>query len=520
MNYILAIDQGTSSTKTIIFDANGEAVSKGSVELKTNYFDNGFVEQDPEGIFQNVLTSVNECLNDFINKGFDPAEIASCGISNQRETFILWDNTGKAVSPAVVWACKRSIAICRELKEKGQEELIRQKTGLLLDPYFSGTKLLWLLENDADLKEKLEAGELFFGTVDCWLLFKLTNGKSFKTDYTNASRTLFFNIHTLTWDDEILALWDLEKLNLPEVCPSSFDFGIGILDLGMEIYDFRFDEINTSSIPNPKSLIPNPPFSIPITSLIGDSHAATFGEGCFEQGTAKVTLGTGSSIMMNSGAKPILSSAGMLTTICWSTENRVDYALEGAIVSCGSTIEWLKNELNLFKEASETEAMAVSVADNAGVYLIPAFSGLGAPHWQMSRRASLEGMTFGTTKNHIVRAALESIPYQIKDVIMAMEQDMRSPLKSISVNGGMTKNQFVIRFLVDLLALPLKKQQNSDVSALGAAYLAGLKSGVFESIAQLQLLNQAKTATILPDLTNITANKGYSEWKDKIAKTW
>lgn len=497
MNYILAIDQGTSSTKTIIFDANGEAVSKGSVELKTNYFDSGFVEQDPEGIFQNVLASVKECLNDFTNKGFNLASIASCGISNQRETFILWDKTGKAVSPAVVWACKRSIAICQELKEKGQEELIRQKTGLLLDPYFSGTKLLWLLENNVDLNEKLQTGALFFGTVDCWLLFKLTNGKSFKTDYTNASRTLFFNIHTLTWDDEILALWGLEKLNLPEVCPSSFDFG-------MAIFDFGFDEINT--------------FPIPIASLIGDSHAATFGEGCVEQGTAKVTLGTGSSIMMNSGSKPILSSAGMLTTICWSTENRVDYALEGAIVSCGSTIEWLKNELNLFKEASETEAMATAVADNAGVYLIPAFSGLGAPHWQMSRRASLEGMTFGTTKNHIVRAALESIPYQIKDVITAMEQDMKSPLKSISVNGGMTKNQFVVQFLVDLLASPLQKQQNSDVSALGAAYLAGLKSGVFESIAQLQVLNQAKTATILPDSKNATVEKGYNEWKEKIAK--
>lgn len=504
MNYILAIDQGTSSTKTIIFDAEGAAVSKGSAALETTYFDNGLVEQDPEGIFQNVLASVRECLDDFTAKGFDLAAIDSCGISNQRETFILWDNTGKAVSPAVVWACKRSIDICHRLKEKGQEELIRQKTGLLLDPYFSGTKLLWLLENDAELHEKLQAGALFFGTVDCWLLFKLTKGKSFKTDYTNASRTLFFNIHTLSWDHEILTLWGLEKLNLPEVCPSSFDFGV--------------INLNQSSIEDRLSNIQNTSFTLPITSLIGDSHAAAFGEGCFEQGTAKVTLGTGSSIMMNSGSQPIVSSAGMLTTICWSTEHRVDYALEGAIVSCGSTIEWLKNELNLFNEPSETETMATAVADNAGVYLIPAFSGLGAPHWQMSRRASLEGMTFGTTKNHIVRAALESIPYQIKDVIAAMEQDMGAPLKSISVNGGMTKNQFVVRWLVDLLASPLKKQQNPDVSALGAAYLAGLKSGVFESIAQLQAINQAKTETILPDLTNVAVGKGYRGWINKITK--
>ncbi|CAH0997719.1 Glycerol kinase [Emticicia aquatica] len=493
--YVLAIDQGTSSTKTIIFDENGQAVSKGSVDLKTNYFDNGFVEQNPEDIYQNTTDSINECLNDFTQKGFNIAEITSCGISNQRETFILWDKSGKAVSPAVVWACKRSIKICQALKEKGQEALIKQKTGLIIDPYFSGTKLLWLLENDENVKTKLDAGELYFGTVDCWLLFKMTQGKAFKTDFTNASRTLFFNIHTLTWDEEILQLWGLGLLNLPEICPSSHNFG----------------NFTISSLSRDESIIP-------ITALIGDSHAATFGEGCFEKGTAKVTLGTGSSIMMNIGEKPVLSSSGMLTTICWSTENRVDYALEGAIVSCGSTIEWLKNELNLFTEASASEQMANAVSDNAGVYLIPAFSGLGAPHWQMSRRASLDGMTFGTTKNHIVRAALESIPYQIKDVIIAMEHDMDASLKSISVNGGMTKNQFIIRFLVDLLALPLKKQQNPDVSALGAAYLSGLKSGVFENITQLKAFNQTNTDTILPDFNNETVKIGYDGWKNKISK--
>ncbi|MES2519782.1 MAG: glycerol kinase GlpK [Bacteroidota bacterium] len=506
MKYILAIDQGTSSTKTLIFDNKGKAVAKGCVDLKTNHFENGFVEQNPEEIYQNVLDSVQECLVNFSSQGFDIQDIASCGISNQRETFVLWDKAGNAQSPAVVWACKRSISICEDLKLKGQEALIKQKTGLIIDPYFSGTKLLWLIQNDADLKSKLEAGEIFFGTIDCWILYKMTSGKSFKTDYTNASRTLFFNIYTLTWDAEILKLWGLENLNLPEVCPSSYDFGVWEL----------WDTDDTDSAKHEFSQILN--FSIKITSLIGDSHAATFGEGCFEQGTAKVTLGTGSSIMMNIGQKPISSSNGMLTTICWSTEKRVDYALEGAIVSCGSTIEWLKNELNLFQDPAETAEMAEAVSDNAGVYLIPAFSGLGAPHWQMNRKASIEGMTFGTTKNHIVRAALESIPYQIKDVITAMEQDMQAPLKSISVNGGMTKNQFVIKFLVDLLGISLKKQQNSDVSALGAAYLAGLKSGVYESIEQLQALNRLNTEEILPTPNNEMVLAGYQVWCERIGK--
>jgi glycerol kinase len=507
LKYVLAIDQGTSSTKSIIFDNQGNAIAKGHADLHTNYFDNGFVEQDPEGIYQNVVESVNLCLNYFVEKGFDPSQIASCGISNQRETFILWDKNGKALAPAVVWACKRSVDICQRLIQMGQNEMIRQKTGLIIDPYFSATKLLWLLENDNDLRIKLNKGEVYFGTVDCWLLWKMTNGKSYKTDYTNAHRTLLFNIHTLTWDNEILKLWGLENLNLPEVCPSSSN--LGVFDLRFTIYDLRFEKNN-----NRKSSFVNR--KLPITALIGDSHAATFGEGCFEKGTAKVTMGTGSSIMMNIGNKPVLSPNGMLTTICWSTENRVDYALEGAIIACGSTIEWVKNELGFFKDVAETEAMANLVSDNAGVYLIPAFSGLGAPHWQMNRRASIEGMTFGTNKNHIVRAALESIPYQIKDVITAMQNDMGSELKSISVNGGLTRNQFVIKFLVDLLGLPLKKQQNPDVSALGAAYLAGLKSGVFESIEQIKELNQTKIEEILPDLTNKNVLNYHEIWKQKI----
>lgn len=494
--FILAIDQGTSSTKSIIFDEKGIAIAKGMVELKTSYLENGFVEQDAEAIYQNVIDSASACLHDFKIKGHNTNEIASCGISNQRETFMLWDISGKALTPAIVWACKRSIDICQNLIQKGQNSLINERTGLIIDPYFSATKLIWLLENNASLKEKVKNGEVYFGTVDTWLLWKMTNGSSFKTDFTNASRTLLFNIHNLNWDIDILKLWGLEKLNLPEVCPSSHDFGIWNIE-------------------------PNSPLNLyfsklKITALIGDSHAAAFGEGCFEKGSAKATLGTGCSIMMNIGPKPINSKQGMLTTICWSTENRIDYALEGAIVSCGSTVEWLKNSLNLFDNVAETEKMAVEIPDTGGVYLIPSFSGLGAPHWQMSRKASLEGMTFGTTKNHIVRAALESIPYQIKDVIVAMEQDFGGKLMSLAVNGGLTKNQFVIQFLVGLLNIELKMNQNTDVSALGAAYLSGLKSGVYKNIEQIKEINTANTGTILPTNKNEIALKGYQGWLEKI----
>lgn len=501
--YILAIDQGTSSTKTIIFDNLGQSIAKGTVDLKTNYFKNGYVEQDPEDIYQNVLDAVRKCLENFSKLGFSVSDIVSCGISNQRETFLLWDKTGKSITPAVVWACKRSISICENLIEKGQNDFINQKTGLRIDPYFSGTKLLWLLQNDLKLEEKAEKGSVFFGTVDCWLLYKLTKGKQFKTDYTNASRTLLFNIHTLKWDLDILKKWGLENLNLPETHPSSYNFG-----------EFDLEILNTTLKKDTELVFQNQ--LIPITSLIGDSHAATFGEGCFDSGTAKVTLGTGCSIMMNTGKKPIASNFGMLTTICWSTENRVDYALEGTIVSCGSAVEWLKNEMGLFSNPAETEAMAHAIADNAGVYLIPAFSGLGAPHWQMSRKASIEGMTFGTTKNHIVRAALESISYQIKDVVAAMEKDMESTLNTIAVNGGISNNKFVIRFLVDLLRIPLMKQTNPDVSALGAAYLSGLKTGVFNSIEQLKQINTAQTEEIFPNLETNYALEGYLGWKEKI----
>ncbi len=491
--YMLAIDQGTSGSKAIIFDRNGAVISEASEALHTQHFENGFVEQDPEGVFENVIQAVQKCLSSFQDMGFSLTSIACCGISNQRETFILWDEAGNRLTPAVVWSCKRSIDICGELRKAGQESLIHERTGLIIDPYFSGTKLLWFLRNDQELKDRIRSGDVFFGTVDTWLLYKLSGDEIFSTDHTNASRTLLFNIHSLQWDPDILQMWGLENLKLPKVQKSASYFGES---------DFN-------------GLLPA---AIPITAMIGDSHAAAFGEGCFEQGGGKVTLGTGSSIMVNVGDCPVDSSNGMLSTICYSSDEGVKYGLEGAIVACGSTLEWLRKELHLFENPAETEQIAMSVEDNGGVYLIPAFSGLGAPHWQMDRKASIEGMTFGTTKNHIVRAALESIAYQIKDVIIAMCKDMNTPMRELAVNGGISRNNFVMKFLADLLSFNLRKRQNPHVSALGAAYLAGLQMGIFRDMQEVQYLVSQSAKIVRPDLGNIAVQEYYEGWLQHIGK--
>lgn len=493
-SYILAIDQGTSSTKALIFDAEGKAVARASEPLKTHYLDNGFVEQNPEEIYQNVIASVEKCLADFQQKGFPVDGLKACGISNQRETFVLWDQNGLPLHNAVVWQCKRSVAICERLKEEGLQPLVRAKTGLLIDPYFSGSKLLWLLENNAAIKHAVESGNAFFGTVDTWLLYKLTGGRAYLTDYTNASRTLFFNLSALRWDMDLLAAFGLSKLNLPKPQPSSSFFG-----------NTGFD-----------GLLQQP---LAITSMIGDSHAASFGEGCVSPGTAKATLGTGCSILMNVGAERKDSGNGMVSTICWSTEDRVDYALEGVIVSCGATIEWLKNDMALFASSQATAAMATAVPDNNGVYLVPAFSGLGAPHWDMKRKAAITGLTFGCNKNHVVRAALESIPYQIKDVVVAMQTDAGVELQQLMADGGITANGFVLQFLADLLERPVLNIGMPDVSALGAAYLAGLKAGVYGSVDQVKTFHQQKTV-VHPNRDNKQVKAGYQGWQNTVGNLW
>lgn len=489
--YVLAIDQGTSSTKTIIFNEHGKVVARGHEPLQTNYGANGFVEQDPEGIVQNVLTSVRHCLQEFKRQDRDVRAIKAIGISNQRETFVVWDKSGKPLYNAVVWQCKRSVEICERLAADPVAGAIKAKTGLLVDPYFSGTKLVWLYENVAAVRQAIDKGEAYFGTIDSWLLYKFTNGQSYYTDHTNASRTLFFNITTLNWDAELLQSFKLSSLNLPRCVPSSYHFG-------------ETDLLGLLEAP------------IPVTGMIGDSHAAAFGQTCFAPGTAKATLGTGCSVMMNIGEKPTFSSTGMVTTICWSTEQQVCYALEGVIVTCGATIEWLKQEWQLFHDSRETEAMATAVEDNQGVYLIPAFSGLGAPYWEMNRKASIHGLTFATSKNHLVRAALESIPYQIKDVIGAMEGDAGLLLDQLMVDGGITGNRFVVQFLANQLNRKVAISGFPEVSALGAAYMAGLKAGVYTGLDQLQELKLVKD-TLSPTDVN-THKQWYEGWKKAIGQ--
>lgn len=489
MAYILAIDQGTSSTKALIFDQKGQIQARGAALLESLFLNDGWVEQDPIGIYENVIQAVKICLRDFSQKGGDIAQIQTCGISNQRETFVLWDEQGKPLYNAVVWQCKRSTQICERLLANGLQTELQAKTGLLIDPYFSATKLLWLYENQSGIQRAIDSGEAYFGTIDSWLLYKLSNGQHFATDYTNASRTLLFNLHTLNWDADLLKVFKASNLNLPEVKTSAANYG-----------DTDFG-----------GLLPH---TIPIHAMIGDSHAAAFGEGCFQPGDAKATLGTGCSILMNAGSQVPQADSGMVATICWSSPERIDYALEGAIVSCGATVEWLKNELNLFEESNKTEAMAKAVADNGGVYLIPAFSGLGAPYWQMQRKASIHGLTFGSTKNHLVRAALESIVFQIKAVVSAMENDSNLQIKSLMVNGGISQNQFVVQTLADLLGIPIVHKGMADVSAFGAALLAGLGAGLFESLEQVKAL--LPSAAVLEARVELqqSIQAAYEVWND------
>ncbi|WP_167966374.1 FGGY family carbohydrate kinase [Saonia flava] len=486
-SYILAIDQGTSGTKAIIFDQEGKLVTKASVPLASYYPKPEFVEQDPEEIYQNVIDAVAHCLREFEQQYPGHKEkIVSCGISNQRETFVLWDEHGHPLCNAVVWQCKRSIAICNGLQEEGMEAEISTRTGLKIDPYFSGTKLIWLYKNNKTVKLAIDEGRCHFGTVDTWLLYKLTNGAMYATDMTNASRTLLFNISDLKWDTLILENFGLSKLKMPEIKCSSAQFGTTTLTN-------HFIE------------------GIPITGLIGDSHGAAFGERCFSPGTAKATMGTGSSVLWNTGNNLVRSEKGMVTTICWSIEGRVDYALEGVIVSCGATIEWLKNQLELFENSAETGQMATSLTSNEGVYLIPAFSGLGAPHWQMDWKASIHGITFKTDKTHFVRAALESIAYQIKDVISVMETESNIILNELNVDGGISANSFLMHFLTDLLGTKVVNIGIADVSALGVAFIAGLGAGLWKDLDDLPKPME-NLQVYKPSSKNDLVKKSYEGW--------
>jgi glycerol kinase len=484
---ILAIDQGTSGSKAVVFDTTGAIIAKATAPLQSIYPRPGFVEQNPREIVDSVLRAVGMCIGKLEREHRSAREIVCCGIANQRETFVLWTEDGKPIGNAVVWQCKRPIDICNRLKGSATEELIRTRTGLLVDPYFSGTKAIWLHEQNDQARSAIDAGTALFGTVDTWLLYSLTGGARFLTDYTNACRTLFFNIDTLAWDPELLDSFTLSSLRLAECRHSAAPYGE--TDFG-------------GRLPRP----------VPITAMIGDSHASAFGQACFSPGAAKVTMGTGSSILMNTGAKRPHSSSGMVSTICYSTADQVAYALEGIIVSCGSTLTWLRDQLHLYSDISELEKAADRVPDSGGVYLIPGFAGLGAPYWRMDSRGSLQGLTFASTRDHVLRAALESIPYQTADVIHAMVADSGVKLSQLVADGGISQNGFVMQLCADLLDTTVVNRGIEEVSALGAAALAGLGHGIYRSLDDIAAL-ATRPAAYLPEETQEHARAGYAGWQ-------
>ncbi|MBD3239540.1 MAG: glycerol kinase GlpK, partial [Chitinivibrionales bacterium] len=449
-------------------------------------------EQDPQAIYQSVLDAVGECVTALTENGRSAGDIRVCGISNQRETLLLWDESGTPLHNAVVWQCKRPVEICRRLAGTATEEAIRARTGLIVDPYFSGTKVIWLNENVPAVARALDAGEALFGTVDTWLLYRLTGGRAYLTDYTNACRTLFFNVDRLEWDRDLLEQFGMPRLRLPDCRSSAAEFGET---------DFE------GRLPGP----------VPVGAMIGDSHASAFGQGCFDPGSAKVTMGTGSSVLMNTGKSRKESRTGMVSTICFSAADRVDYALEGIIVSCGSTLTWLKDQLRAYSDVGELEESARRLQSNEGVYIVPAFAGLGAPHWRMDARASIQGLTFQTSRDHILRAALESIAYQVKDVVAAMERDSGMSLEELVADGGISRNGFVMQLCADLLGARVVQRGIAEVSALGAACLAGLTSGIFSSIDGLRALHAAPRC-YSPDTGNRTAEAGYQGWLQAVRK--
>jgi glycerol kinase len=457
---ILAIDQGTSGTKAVVFTAEGSIAAQHTAPLSCSYPREGYVEQEPAEILRSVKNAVSACLERF-RRQYPGAPVSCCGISNQRETFLLWDETGTPITPAIVWQCKRSIPICSELKERGLEPWIQEKTGLIIDPYFSGTKLLWEYRNNRRVRKAVDAGRAYFGTVDTWLLYALTGGAVYATDHTNASRTMLFNIRSLKWDREILEEFSLSALNLPEPAPSAHHYGDTAL----------FD------------LLPEP---IPVGALIGDSHAAAVGENVFGKGDLKATLGTGSSILMNIGSEPAPPAPGVVSTICFSLKDRVDYALEGIIVSCGSTITWLKEQLKAAEDEHAITEYAESIDGNHGVYFIPAFSGIGAPYWKMDAKAAIMGLTFGTGIREISRATLESIGYQLRDALADMEAKSGVTPGSLRFDGGIIRNRFVMQHIADLLEKPASAIGMPEVSALGAAYLAGITGGHYGGLEELK----------------------------------
>ncbi len=486
--YVMALDAGTTSSRCILFNKKGEMVSVAQKEFTQHFPKPGWVEHDANEIWSTQLGVVVEAV---LKAGATADDIAAIGITNQRETTIVWDKaTGEPVYHAIVWQCRRTSEYCDSLKEKGLVETFRRKTGLVIDAYFSGTKLKWILDHVPGARERAEKGELLFGTVETWLIWKLTKGRVHVTDYSNASRTMLFNINTLEWDDEILAELDIPKCMLPEVKASSCVYG----------------ESDSQFFGKP----------IAIGGAAGDQQAALFGQTCFEPGEAKNTYGTGCFMLMNTGEKPVFSANGLVTTIAWGLDGKVEYALEGSIFVAGAAIQWLRDELRLIEKASDSEALAQSVPDTNGCYVVPAFTGLGAPYWDQYARGAIVGLTRGVNRNHIVRATLDSLCYQTNDVLKAMEADSGIKLAALKVDGGACANNYLMQTQADIIDAPVLRPSCVETTAMGAAYLAGLAVGYWKDKDEVRV-NWAIDRTFEPGIDEMKRNEMTSGW-DKAVK--
>ncbi len=489
--FVLALDQGTTSTRAIVFNKKGEIVSKAQQEFKQIYPRPGWVEHSPQDIMGSTVAVIGEAL---VRAGITAADVASMGITNQRETTLVWDKkTGKPVYNAIVWQCRRTADYCEKLKRGGFSEMIYNKTGLVPDAYFSATKIKWILDNVEGARTRAQRGELLFGTVDTFILWQLSKGKIFATDYTNASRTMLFNIHTLSWDKELLRLFDIPKSMLPKVYPSSHRYGE--TDAGL------FGS------------------SVNVCGVVGDQQAALFGQLCTGEGDVKNTYGTGCFLLMNTGSKAVKSRNGLVTTLGATTSAKnPQYVLEGSVFVGGAVVQWLRDELKLISSADESETQALSVEDSGGVYIVPAFTGLGAPYWDANARGTITGITRGTTRQHIVRAALESIAYEVCELVTAMQMDSKINVSHLAVDGGASKNGFLLQFQADILGCTVVRPRVAETTALGAAYLAGLCTGFWESIDELKKIETADKiySPHMPELTRFELLNG---WKKAVDRT-
>ncbi|MDZ4681693.1 MAG: glycerol kinase GlpK [Saprospiraceae bacterium] len=487
--YILALDQGTTSSRAIVFDHESNIVAIAQQEFTQIFPQPGWVEHNAMEIWATQLGVAQKALQ---QAGISASEIAAIGITNQRETTVVWDrHSGEPIHHAIVWQDRRTAPLCEQLKNAGHEALVRNKTGLVIDAYFSGTKVRWMLDNVPGARAKAESGDLLFGTIDSWLTWKLTDGKVHVTDYSNASRTLLFNIHTLEWDEELLTLLDIPRQLLPAALPSS------------EIYGHTAERLLGSAIP--------------VAGMAGDQQAALFGQACHTPGMVKNTYGTGCFMLMNTGTEAVTSTAGLLTTVAWGLNGQATYALEGSVFIAGAAIQWLRDGLKIIDESPDSEFFAMKVPDTGGVYVVPAFAGLGAPYWDMYARGAIFGLTRGTSKAHLVRATLESLAYQTKDVLLAMEKDAGVALKTVRVDGGACANNLLMQFQADILGVEVQRPMIVETTALGAAYLAGLAIGFWtmEDISAKWQLDRA----FQPNMPDTQRDRLYAGWQKAVERT-